>query len=70
MKSHPDGRIIIYVSDMRIAVLCNDRVALPALDFILSSGMAAAVGMPARPGEVQTPCQGQMHECPCAIPCV
>lgn len=39
---------------MRIAILCNDRLAIPALDFILSSGMAVAVGMPGRPAETQS----------------
>jgi len=39
---------------MRIALLCNDRVALPALDFILGTGQAVAVGMPDRGSEMQT----------------
>lgn len=38
---------------MRIAILCNDRVALPALDYLLGSGQAVAVGMPARDSEMQ-----------------
>jgi len=39
---------------MRIAILCNDRIALPALDFLVSSGLTVAVGMPDRAGETQT----------------
>src|SRR3982750_3554728 len=39
---------------MRIAILCNDRLALPALDFILSSGMAVAVGMASRASETHS----------------
>jgi methionyl-tRNA formyltransferase len=39
---------------MRIAILCNDRLALPALDFILSSGMAVAVGMASRESETHS----------------
>jgi methionyl-tRNA formyltransferase len=39
---------------MRIAILCNDRIALPALDFLAGSGMAVAVGMPDRANETQT----------------
>lgn len=38
---------------MRIAVLCNDRIALPALDFLLGSGLAVATGMPDRKQEIQ-----------------
>lgn len=38
---------------MRIALLCNDRVALPALDYLLSTGLLVAVGMPDRSSEVQ-----------------
>lgn len=38
---------------MRIAVLCNDRIALPALDFLLASGRVVAVGMPDRRSEIQ-----------------
>ncbi len=33
---------------MRIAVLCNDRIALPALDQLLAAKLVAAVGMPDR----------------------
>ncbi len=38
---------------MRIALLCNDRVAIPALDYLLSTGLLVAVGMPDRNSEVQ-----------------
>lgn len=31
---------------MRIAILCNDRIALPALDQLLATGLVAAVGVP------------------------
>lgn len=33
---------------MRIAILCNDRLALPAIGALLSSGKVVAVAMPAR----------------------
>ena len=38
---------------MRIAILCNDRLALPALDYLVSNGHCVAVGMPERPSEMQ-----------------
>lgn len=38
---------------MRIAVLCNDRVALPALDYLIGSGAVVAVAMPDRIHETQ-----------------
>jgi methionyl-tRNA formyltransferase len=38
---------------MRIAILCNDRAALPALDYLLGSGLTVAVAMPARLHETQ-----------------
>jgi methionyl-tRNA formyltransferase len=38
---------------MRVAVLCNDRIALPALDYLLGTGLAVGVGMPARTNEMQ-----------------
>ena len=38
---------------MRIAILCNDRLALPALDYVLSTGSAVAVAMPDRKLETQ-----------------
>jgi methionyl-tRNA formyltransferase len=38
---------------IRIAVLCNDRVALPALDYLINTGLAIAVGMPERVSETQ-----------------
>ncbi|MDP4261967.1 MAG: formyltransferase family protein [Bacteroidota bacterium] len=38
---------------MRIAVLCNDRVALPALDYLIGSGLVVAVAMPDRIHETQ-----------------
>jgi methionyl-tRNA formyltransferase len=39
---------------MRIAILCNDRIALPALEYLLSSGQVVAIGMPDRISEMQT----------------
>jgi len=38
---------------MRIALLCNDRIALPALDYLLSTGELVAAGMPVRLSETQ-----------------
>lgn len=38
---------------MRIAILCNDRIALPALDHLIAAGMVVAVGMSDRPHEIQ-----------------
>src|SRR5438270_5923157 len=38
---------------MRIAILCNDRLAFPALDYVLSTGFTVAVAMPAREHENQ-----------------
>lgn len=38
---------------MRIAVLCNDRVALPAIDQLLHTRMLVATGMPAKMSETQ-----------------
>jgi methionyl-tRNA formyltransferase len=38
---------------MRIAILCNDRIALPALDYLLTTGSVVAVGMPDRIHETQ-----------------
>jgi methionyl-tRNA formyltransferase len=38
---------------MRVAILCNDRVALPALDYLLNSGLAIAAAMPHRKSEMQ-----------------
>lgn len=39
---------------MRIALLCNDRLALPALDYLLSSGLTVAVAMPMMKSEMKT----------------
>src|SRR5689334_12645626 len=39
---------------MRVSILCNDRVALPALDYLISRGLVMSVGMPDRPSETQT----------------
>src|SRR5262249_41945562 len=39
---------------MRIAVLCNDRVALPALNYLIGSGSVVAVAMPDRINEMQS----------------
>lgn len=38
---------------MRIAILCSDRLALPALDYLIHTGQAIAIGMPARITETQ-----------------
>jgi methionyl-tRNA formyltransferase len=38
---------------MRIAVLCNDRLALPALRQLLASGLTVAVGVTNRSAEIQ-----------------
>ncbi|MCW3104204.1 MAG: hypothetical protein JWO09_2644 [Bacteroidetes bacterium] len=38
---------------MRIAILCNDRLALPALSQLAQSGLLAAVGITDRANEVQ-----------------
>src|SRR5689334_15249724 len=38
---------------MRIAILCNDRLAFPALDYLLSTGFTVAVAMPLREHENQ-----------------
>lgn len=37
---------------LRIGILCNDRLALPAVNALLESGMVVAVGMPQRMHEV------------------
>src|SRR4051794_31967618 len=37
---------------MRIAVICNDRIALPALDFLLGSSMTVSVAMTDRINEI------------------
>lgn len=47
-----DGLIIICVPDMKILILCNDRMALPATNRLLQSGMVAGVGMTAEESEV------------------
>lgn len=39
---------------MRIAILCNDRIALPALDYLIGSGQVVAIAMPDRTSETQT----------------
>lgn len=33
---------------MRIAILCNDRIAIPALDQLIAAGLVVAAGMPLR----------------------
>ncbi|WP_118952811.1 methionyl-tRNA formyltransferase [Taibaiella helva] len=38
---------------MKLLILCNDRLALPALSQLLQQGKVAGVGMPARESEVQ-----------------
>lgn len=38
---------------MRIAILCNDRIALPALDQLLATGLVVAVGIPQRNQEIR-----------------
>lgn len=38
---------------MRIAVLCNDRIALPAIDQLLAARLLVAAGMPDRINEAQ-----------------
>ncbi|MET0461855.1 MAG: formyltransferase family protein [Chitinophagaceae bacterium] len=37
---------------MRIVILCNDRIALPAMDQLFSAGLVAGVGVPARAQEM------------------
>ncbi len=32
---------------IRVALLCNDRLCLPAVSWLVGSGLAVAVGMPA-----------------------
>lgn len=39
---------------MRIAILCGGRVALPALEYLVNTGLVVAVGMPERISETQT----------------
>jgi methionyl-tRNA formyltransferase len=39
---------------MKLLILCNDRLALPALSQLLQMNLVAGVGMTAKPGEVQT----------------
>jgi methionyl-tRNA formyltransferase len=46
---------------MRIAILCNDRIALPALDQLLATGLVVAVGVPQRNHEIRL-----LIEQPCA----
>lgn len=38
---------------MRIAILCNDRIALPALDQLIAAGLVVAVGVPQRNTVIQ-----------------
>jgi methionyl-tRNA formyltransferase len=38
---------------MRISLLCNDRIALPALDYLIENRLLTAVGMPDRKNEIQ-----------------
>ena len=38
---------------MRVAVLCNDRIALPAMDQLFSARLAVAIGMPERMHEAK-----------------
>jgi len=38
---------------MRIALLCNDRIALPAIDQLLAARLVAAIGMPDKAGGIQ-----------------
>lgn len=38
---------------MRIAILCNDRIALPALDQLLAAGLVVAIGIPKRNAVIQ-----------------
>lgn len=42
---------------MRIAILCNDRIALPAMDQLLSAGLVVGVGVPARAKEMLLLCK-------------
>src|SRR5882724_4599970 len=39
---------------MRIAVLCNDRIALPALDQLLAARLVVAIGVPDKPQETRS----------------
>lgn len=50
--SLPDGETIISVFSMRIAILCNDRIALPAIEQLFSAGLIAGVGVPSRAKEM------------------
>jgi methionyl-tRNA formyltransferase len=47
---------------MRIAILCNDRLALPAIAALLTSGTVVAVAMPARTSETRLLVQGLCAE--------
>jgi methionyl-tRNA formyltransferase len=38
---------------MRIAILCNDRLALPGLEYLIHTKQAVAIGMPTRVSETQ-----------------
>src|SRR5690606_154761 len=40
------GKTIISASDMRIGILCNDKLAIPAVAQLLASGLVCAVAMP------------------------
>lgn len=46
---------------MRVAILCNDRLSLPAVNWIMESGLAVAIGMPAAAHEtsllIRSQCQ-------------
>jgi methionyl-tRNA formyltransferase len=39
---------------MRVAILCNDRVALPAFDYLVGNNVVVAAGMPDRMSETQS----------------
>jgi len=39
---------------IRVAVLCNDRLALPALNQLIPSGLLSGVGMTDAPGEIRS----------------
>ncbi|WP_315816241.1 formyltransferase family protein [Paraflavitalea speifideaquila] len=47
---------------MRIAILCNDRIALPALDQLLATGLVVAVGVPFGNHAIRTLIEGRCKQ--------
>lgn len=48
--------------NIRVAILCNDRLCLPAVSWLLGSGITAAVAMPAGMHETQMMVQQQCRQ--------